>query len=266
MDEKFNPQIIEKYQMILEKDPSSKVFAPVAEYYRQAGWLEDATQLCRDGVKLHPNFASGYLALARCYFDNSEFEKAALHLQKTISLSPENILAQFLLGQSWLHLHKPKSALKHFKMVLFFNPEHKKASKVVQKLESLTADEFSNACFEGVFTTTSPQTIVKQDETPKETSHKPQQEKILAALERQLSLADAFISRNNFQKAKTSLEKAQQEFGDQESITRRLNLMNKEQAEEQVEYTSPIASEQIFLPEKKIAVLKKLLNKLDKKT
>ncbi len=39
---KIDASTVEKYQMILGKDPTSQVFAPLAEAYREMGMLQDS--------------------------------------------------------------------------------------------------------------------------------------------------------------------------------------------------------------------------------
>ena len=84
----IHTQLIEKYQILYEKDPQSKVFAPLSEAYRKMGLLKEALQLALDGVKLHPNFSSGRVALARALLDGNQVEPALAHLKKATELSP----------------------------------------------------------------------------------------------------------------------------------------------------------------------------------
>src|SRR6516164_6364647 len=93
---------MERYQILLEKDPKSQVFAPLAEAYRKIGLIEEAFRICVRGVQFHPNFAGGRLALAKVLMDRDSPEGALKELEKAVELSPENILAHQLLGE--LHL------------------------------------------------------------------------------------------------------------------------------------------------------------------
>src|SRR5258708_31638819 len=89
---------VERYQLLYEKDPTSKVFAPLAEAYRRMGLLNEAIDLAEGGVKKHPHFASGRVALGKCYFQKGQMEKAIEQLKVAVDLSPENLLAHQLMA------------------------------------------------------------------------------------------------------------------------------------------------------------------------
>src|SRR4051812_1873041 len=97
---------VERYQMIFEKDPKSKVFAPLAEAYRRMGLLNEAIDLAEKGVKTHPHFASGRVALGKCFVQKGEYQKATEHLMIARDLSPENLLAHQLIAECYLRLKK----------------------------------------------------------------------------------------------------------------------------------------------------------------
>ncbi|MCC6277237.1 MAG: tetratricopeptide repeat protein [Oligoflexia bacterium] len=127
---------IERYQILYEKDPNSKVFAPLAEAYRRMGLLEEAIDLAERGVKRHPNFASGRVALGKCYFQKREYDEAVSELTAAVELSPENLLAHQLLAECFVKINKSKEALDAYKMVLFLNPQDSRVADIVKKLES----------------------------------------------------------------------------------------------------------------------------------
>jgi len=52
----IQPELIEKYQIQLEKDPKSQVFAPLSEAYRKMGLLEEAFRIAVRGVQFNPQF------------------------------------------------------------------------------------------------------------------------------------------------------------------------------------------------------------------
>lgn len=145
--------LVERYQLIYQKDPESKVFAPLAEAYRKMGMINEAIELAEKGVKKHPHFASGRVALGKSLLQKGDYIKAEEHLRMACDLSPENILAHQTLGECYLKLKQKQNALQSFKMVLFLNAQDKKAAEVVQKLEKEVffaqegAEEFADENF-----------------------------------------------------------------------------------------------------------------------
>jgi tetratricopeptide (TPR) repeat protein len=228
---KIEANAIEKFQLMLQKDPNSQVFAPLAEAYREMGMLKEAEQTAKVGVKRHPTFAAGFVVYARVARDLDRNEDALKLAQKAAELSPENIMAHQLQAEIYLQTKHPKQALKAFKMVLFLNPQSEKARKAVAKLESLTADEYDDEVFEmtkiGALKEQFFVEEAKQPEPAKETSVA--QKKTVPpprALERMLSLIDAFIVRNDLVKAKMLLSDTQTEFGDHPEIMQRMKLLH----------------------------------------
>ena len=130
-----NPQIyhyLKKYQA----DPRSRVFAPLAEAYRKAGLLEEAIVICRDGIRNHPNFIGGRVALGRALFDKGDYEATVKELAPVVVDAPDNLVAQKILAESCLILGKLAEALVAYKVLLFFMPKDEEIAKLVQELES----------------------------------------------------------------------------------------------------------------------------------
>ena len=223
MNSTINPDFVERYQLLYEKDPTSRIFAPLAEAYRRMGLLEEALRICEKGVHKHPNFPSGRVAYAKVLLDAGRTEAAIEHLQRATELSPENILAHNLLGDCLIKAKKRKEALKAFKMVLFLNPQDEKARSLVQKLESLTADEFEEESFALVkISGTSPLEKALEEKLPA-TRREPVSK--VKQLERHLSLTDAFIVRNDMDRALETLAVAENQLGRHPEIDRRRRLL-----------------------------------------
>lgn len=257
----MNTQLIEKYQEIYQKDPRSKIFASLAETYRKMGMAEEGFKVAQQGVSIHPNFIGGLVALGRCAIDVGDLTLAQKNLEKACALSRENLLAHQLLAEIYLSTKQPKLALKTYKTVLFYNPTHPKALKVVKKLESLSADEFEDDVFE-----MTPLTHVSSSEqnasltndtlsnSQLNTSHE-------IALERHLSIIDALISRSEIEKVDAYINEAQKEFPDHPELKKRLLILQhrSQSAPSPSEPQIPITSREEINSDTDIKYLKKLL-------
>jgi tetratricopeptide (TPR) repeat protein len=125
---------IGKYLDILAKDPNSRVFAPLAEAYRKAGLLDDAVETALEGLKLHPNYLGGRVALGRAYFEKQQFADAAAEMQKVARSAPDNIIAHKVLGQIAVAQGDLAAAEKAFKMVLLLDSRDVEAKQFLEKL------------------------------------------------------------------------------------------------------------------------------------
>lgn len=123
---------LRKYQ----QDPTSRVFAPLAEAYRKAGLLQEAIEIARDGLRIHPHFVGGKVALARALYDQSKFKEVISELEPVVQEVPDNIMAQRLLADSYLIQGQVLSALHAYKILLYLMPHDQEISKLVQEIES----------------------------------------------------------------------------------------------------------------------------------
>lgn len=231
---KIDASTVERYQNILESDPKSQVFAPLAEAYREMGMLKEALKVAASGVQHHPQFTGGLVTYARILKETQHLEKALEVAQRATQLAADNILAHQIKAEILLQLKQPKEALKTFKMVLFLNPNSKSAQKAVQKLESLTADEFEDDVFE---MTKLPEVVLSNEKLPPppiEREFAYEESPIIEstapshhnkALERMLSLIDAFIVRNDLEKANALLKDTRIEFGEHPEISKRMKTL-----------------------------------------
>lgn len=122
---------LKKYQ----EDPQSRVFAPLAEAYRKSGMVDEALEIAQEGLKHHPHFVGGRVALARALFDKKRFEEVVSELAQIVRDVPDNIVAQRLMAESSLILGRSNEALNAYKMILFFHPEDPETARLVQELE-----------------------------------------------------------------------------------------------------------------------------------
>jgi len=92
-------EALARYGQMLARDPASLVFAALAEAYRKQGQLDEAIAVCRKGLRQHPQFVSGRVALARAYADAGKPDLARYELEKVVLSAPDNIVAQKLLAE-----------------------------------------------------------------------------------------------------------------------------------------------------------------------
>lgn len=257
----LSPEFIERYQLILEKDPKSKLFAPLAEAYRKMNLHEEAERLCKDGIKNHPHFPSGHVVYAKVLLDKGDRNTALIHLKMATDLSPENILAQRLLANTFLEMRQPKEALRAYKMVLLLNPTDETATKNVKKLESLTADEYDDELFE-MKPLKNIKPKIQLTETKEKTFLQSQR-----ALERMLSLVDAYVVRADFDRALSTLETAENELGHHPEIDKRRRFLLNRNADlavkiEESQKIKPLPQDFRRPKELQISALKKMLQRV----
>jgi uncharacterized protein DUF4388/uncharacterized protein DUF4339/tetratricopeptide repeat protein len=105
------PTRVDELRKRLEKDPSSRLFAQLAEELRKEGQLEDAIAVCRTGLQKHPSYASARITLGRALLDSGDPAAARVELETVLQGAPDNILARKLLDECRASLGLPPGAL-----------------------------------------------------------------------------------------------------------------------------------------------------------
>ncbi len=87
----------------VSRDPSSPLFLPLAEAYRQEGRATDAERVLRAGLGHHKEHFSARTALGRVLLQLGRPEEARHELERVHRAVPENLLAARLLAEARRH-------------------------------------------------------------------------------------------------------------------------------------------------------------------
>jgi tetratricopeptide (TPR) repeat protein len=124
-----NPRIDDLRRRV-QKDPASIAFAQLAEEYRRAAQYEDAVDVCRSGLTLHPTYLSARVTLGRALVELGDLDAALAELEAVLASAPENLAA--IRGIADIHQQRGNlaDALKYSKRALAlarFDPELEQA-------------------------------------------------------------------------------------------------------------------------------------------
>ena len=84
---------LEDLRRRVQQDPSSIAFAQLAEEYRRAGMLQEAVDVCRAGLLVHPAYLSARVTLGRALIELQHYEEAQHELEQVLRVAPENLAA-----------------------------------------------------------------------------------------------------------------------------------------------------------------------------
>ena len=90
---------IEVLSKKLIKDPASRLFLPLAEKYRDAGMLEEAEIVLRDGLKHHPDYVGAHFSLGRVLHEKGDTDGAFGIFREVVRSAPDNLLAHKKLAE-----------------------------------------------------------------------------------------------------------------------------------------------------------------------
>jgi tetratricopeptide repeat protein len=129
-----NPRI-DDLRRRLEKDPGSRLFAQLAEELRKDGDLEEAINVCREGLKRQPAYPSARMTLGRALFDTGDLAAARTEFETVLKGAPDNILASRLLAEALEGLGDLPGAAKQYKTTLALAPGDKQVQAHLDAVE-----------------------------------------------------------------------------------------------------------------------------------
>ncbi len=124
--------LIERY----EKDPESRLFAPLADAYRKSGDLEKAIEVCEKGLERFPDYASARVILGKCFYDKGATERARGEFERVLGVDPDNMVALKFMGEILLAENEKKKAGEFFRKLLAIDPTNEEAAKILEEIES----------------------------------------------------------------------------------------------------------------------------------
>ena len=232
------PSILNHYVQLYQKNPNSRLFAPLADLYRRAGNTDKALNICQKGIRLFPKWALGYVTLAMIWLDLNKQNLAQQTLETAIQLSPENLLAHKLLGQMWIQQKNSAKTLETYQTILCLDPEDKKARRIIQKLKeahTVIQDEtgFTFKNLHEVSQHLDPEKEHPPTPPPIHPLPKPNSQKEKQQFDHRLSFMKSLIHKKDFKKAKQGLTEMQNIYGNHQELKQQIQTVEDQLSLEQ---------------------------------
>ena len=115
-------RLIRYLEMRLQSNPKSLLFARLADLYLKQGRVDEAIDLCRDGVKHHPSYITGNFILAKAHLAKGDREQAEAEYKKVLSHDQQYLAAHRALGDLMARTGWENKAVMHYKDLLCIDP------------------------------------------------------------------------------------------------------------------------------------------------
>jgi tetratricopeptide (TPR) repeat protein len=121
----------------VQKDPASIAFAQLAEECRRAGQYEEAVEVCRTGLAIHPGYLSAHVTLGRALIELDSLDEAQTELELVLRSAPENLAA--LRGLAEIHHRRGvlPEALTQYRAALLLARNDPDLQRTVAELERI---------------------------------------------------------------------------------------------------------------------------------
>jgi predicted regulator of Ras-like GTPase activity (Roadblock/LC7/MglB family) len=152
---------IEKCHKILSEHPDSQIFAALAEAYRKKGELDKAFEVCRNGLRNHPDYGAGHQIMAKINFDREMYSEAEKELLLAIKLDGRTRLTEQLLARIMIKRGEFKEAKNIVEKLLSTDKKNSTLKALLEEVQKGLKEEKKRGV---VFTP--PEGLTPQEEKP----------------------------------------------------------------------------------------------------
>jgi len=127
-------KIIQRLEARLQDNPKSLLFARLADYYLKQDRIDEAIDLCEEGVKHHPSYVTGNFILSKAHLAKNDRDKAEAELKKVLSHDQQYLSAQKELGDLMARTGWENKAVMHYKDILRIDPMDDETRQILNKI------------------------------------------------------------------------------------------------------------------------------------
>lgn len=191
---------IARYRGILQEDPQSRVYVPLADLLRQHGETEEALVLLENGLVRDPGHQSAMVVLGCTLLQAGRQDHGVKVLQRVLELSPENFVVLRLLAEHFLSIDGFTHAIPLLERLVDYEPDQKEWAKLLTDARERLVQDHNNPAADPT------------DETV------PSADQGMATM----TLVDIMVSQGYLDKAMAALERMLQHNPDRPDVQERL--------------------------------------------
>lgn len=132
---------IAKCNKIMDENPSSQIFAALAESYRKIGEIDQAFRVCQNGLKVHPNYGSAHLVMAKINLDKGMYDWAETELLKAVELDGSTRATELLLSEVFIYKGEFNKACRMLEMLHQNDPNNEQIKKLLDIANKIPLDQ-----------------------------------------------------------------------------------------------------------------------------
>ncbi len=129
---------IKLYEEILERNPDSYAFIPLAKLYRKLGLPDDALAVAKRGTGRYPNLVAGQLELGLACHELGLKGEGRAALEYVARITPENVQAQRILSEIYADAGDSAAAESALRIVLDLAPNDLESRVILDSLARMT--------------------------------------------------------------------------------------------------------------------------------
>ena len=131
------PGRLNRLEKICAKNPTSILFARLADAYLSRGDVKRASEVCRRGLRYRPSYVTGHVVMGKCHLAAGRLEEARQEFHKVLQLDPDHVAAFWHLGRVHLDMGWRDLALENFRQARCLDPFNRELAGRIEALEAL---------------------------------------------------------------------------------------------------------------------------------
>jgi len=125
---------LESLQVLLQQNPNSLTFGRVADALLKLGRVDEAIQLCEDGLRKHPSYVTGHMVLGKCYLKKKLFDQAEKEFKRVLLFDPRYLAAHKYYGDLMREIGWDNTCEMSYRKILQIDPLDKGVRAVIEEL------------------------------------------------------------------------------------------------------------------------------------
>ena len=131
---------IAKCNKILDTNPGSQIFAALADAHRKKGELDKAFRVCQNGLKVHPNYGSAHMVMAKINMDKGLYDWAEAEVEKAIELDGITRASELLLSEIYIYKGEFNKACRLLEKLNQADPDNEHITKLLEIARKIPLD------------------------------------------------------------------------------------------------------------------------------
>ncbi|MGH7454979.1 MAG: tetratricopeptide repeat protein, partial [bacterium] len=132
---------LESLQVLLQQNPNSLTFGRVAEALMQQGRLDEAIQLCEEGIRRHPYYVTGHMVLGKCYLQKKLFDQAEKEFKRVLLFDPKYLAAHKHYGDLMREIGWDNTCEMSYRKIMQIDPFDKAVKALVEEFANKAKGE-----------------------------------------------------------------------------------------------------------------------------
>jgi tetratricopeptide (TPR) repeat protein len=125
---------LESLQVLLQQNPNSLTFGRVADALLKRGRVDEAIQLCEDGLRKHPAYVTGHMVLGKCYLKKKLFDQAEKEFKRVLLFDPRYLAAHKYYGDLMREIGWDNTCEMSYRKILQIDPLDNGVRAVIEEL------------------------------------------------------------------------------------------------------------------------------------